>query len=158
MKIKKKLKKNSLINLNFLKHQIYNVNESYSNNFKINHLNSEIKQVLKIIYLYNIKNKKILFVGFPYNKLITNQLKHLFVSKNVIFNSSIKINNYDLIVFIKTKSEDETILKNLTLFNLPLIVLGNDNTSLYNVNGIFKSKKLKSFCYFLVFSVLKTKI
>ena len=99
-----------------------------------------------------------MFVGFPYNKLITNQLKHLFVSKNVFFNGSTKINNYDLIVFIKTKSEDETILKNLTLFNLPLIVLGNDNTSLYSVNGIFKSKKLKSFCSFLVFSVLKRKI
>lgn len=155
MKIRKKIKKTSLINFNLLKCQIYEKKNKNLISFGIEPLNFEIKQVLKIISLYNIKNKKILFVGFSYNKMLTNQLKQTFISKTECFNNFIKTYDYDLIVFNKSKTKDEIIFKKFNSLNIPLIVFGNYKNQTYVVNGNFRSKKVKNFCSFLIFSLLK---
>lgn len=153
MKIQKKVKKNSLISFKLLKYQIYNIRKNYLQN--INNLNLEIKQVLKVIYLYNIKKKKILFIGFPYNKFLSNQTNHLFLSKNMFLSNCNKLNNYDLIVFNKSQSKDEIIFKKFKSLNIPLILFGESNSKDYNINGIFSSKKSKNFCLFLIFAVIR---
>ena len=53
MKIKLKKKSRSLIKLHLLKYQIYKDNL----NINLNNVNIELKQALKIIYLYNKKKK-----------------------------------------------------------------------------------------------------
>lgn len=158
MKIKKKLKKNSLISFNLIKYQAYKVKKTYSQKFNINSINLEIKQALKIIYLYNIKNKKILFVGFSYNKFLSNQTNHLFISKRMLLNSFNMFNNYDLIVFNKLKNKDEISFKNLSSLNKPLILLGKQDNKFYSINGFFSSKKGKNFFLFLIFSILRKNI
>lgn len=155
MKIKTKSKQFSLINYNLLKYQIYNFNKISKQKFKIVNTNIEIKRVLKIIHSYNIKLKKIIFIGFPYNNSLTNQLNHLFISKNTLSKNYTNLTDYDLIVVNKSTYKDEKIIKNLKSYNLPLIVFGSDDNNYYNINGNFKSRTVKNFCFFLMFSVLK---
>ena len=54
MKIKLKQKSKSLIKLHLLKYQVY---KNYFNT-SFNNITIELKQALKIIYLYNKKKKK----------------------------------------------------------------------------------------------------
>ena len=155
MKIKSKSKQISLINYNLLKYQTYNFKKTFKQKFKIVTTSIEIKRALNIIYFYNIKLKKIVFIGFPFNNKITNQLKHSFISKNMLLKNYNNLTDYDLIVFNKSIYNDEKIIKNLISYNLPLIVFGSDDNDYYNINGNFKSKTIKNFCFFLLFSILK---
>ena len=155
MKVNKKIKKISLINYNLLKYQIYNTDKIFINNFKINNTNLELKQALKIIYLYNINKKKIMFVGFPYNKVVKNQLNNFFISKNKLYSNLCDLDTYDLIVLNFSNNKDKKILERFKSSNLPLIIFGNNTNKTYNVNGFFKSKSIQNFCFFLLFSVIK---
>lgn len=170
MKLKLKTTTRSLIKLHIVKYQIYkNYNKYLFNaNSNINNLTIELKQALKIIYLYNLKNKKILFIGFPYNKILHNQLNHFFISKNFYakkmltgnFDSSL-YKTPDLIVFNNTSDKDLVILNVIKTLNIPLIVFGNSNklnNKNYNIQGSLKKNKIKNFCFFLIFSVLTRSI
>lgn len=161
MKLKKKYQSISLINFNLLKYQIYNNNTNQLvQSSKIESINAELKQALKIIYLYNLKNKKILFIGFPYKKGLVNQVNHLFISKKLYHKFLGSVNNtmftdYDLVVFNNFKPKDKMIFKSI---NLPSILFGFCGSNSYEVNGFFKNEKSKNFCFFLMFSVLLKKI
>jgi len=169
MKIKSTKKSRSLIKLHILKYQIYKNYNKYFSNTNIENLTIEIKQALKIIYLYHVKNKKILFIGFPYNKILHNQLNHFFISKNFylkkmltgystsIFNTKYLYKKPDLIVINYTSNNDLNILKTLKKTDVPLVLFGNLNNSSvndYSIQGSLKNKKIKKFYFFLIFSVL----
>ena len=151
MKLKKKYQSISLINFNLLKYQIYNNNTNQLvQSAKIEKITVELKQALKVIYLYNLKNKKILFIGFPYRKGLINQVNHLFISKKLYYKSLGSVNssmfaNYDLVVFNNFKPKDKSIFKSI---NLPSILFGSCDTDSYGINGFFKNEKSKNFCFF----------
>lgn len=168
MKIKLKQKSKSLIKLHLLKYQVY---KNYFNT-SFNNITIELKQALKIIYLYNKKKKKILFIGFPFNVNTHNKLNQIFTSKldfNKKFqNSGLNSLYYnknkkpDLIVFSQTSKTDFKILKELKKYNIPLILFGNLNNNKiiqnYVVNGYLKKNSIKKFCWFLIFSILTKSI
>ena len=168
MKIKINKKSRSLIKLHILKYQIYKNYNKYFFNENIENLTIEIKQALKIIYLYHVKNKKILFIGLPYNKQLSNQLNHFFISKKIYLKKMMSNSTYlfktihlpktpDLIVFNNTSDKDLTILNTLKKSNIPVVLFKNLNkfsNDFYNVNGSLKNKKIKKFYFFLIFSVL----
>ncbi len=160
MELKNKLKFKGLINLHLLKYQVYkNLNNSSVNNISI-----ELKQVLKIIYLYNIQKKRIIFVGFPYNKRAHNQLKNttfmsksLFIKKLQKQNASNLSKNFDLMVFYQISNMDYSLLKKLNNIDKPSILFCKNcesNNINYKVTDVSKNKKLKLFIYFLIFSIL----
>lgn len=159
MKLIKSKNSVSIINYNLLKYQAYNTKKKNCNEFKFNTLNKKLKQVLKIIYLYSIKNKKILFIGFPYNKFLYKNLNESFISINLYKKkiSSINVSNYDLILFNQQKSEDVIFLKYFNSLNLPIIVFGNYGKNDYGINCCFYNKKIKKFINFLFFSILSKK-
>lgn len=166
MKIKFKQKSRSLIKLHLLKYQIYKNNL----NISLNNVNTELKQALKVIYLYNNKKKKILFIGFPFNTKLQNQLDQIFMSKidlkknlqnNNIYLSGSNVKKPDLIVFNSTSLKDSKITKELKKFNLPLILFGSSdlvsNFKTYNVKVSLEKNYIKNFCWFLIFSILTKK-
>jgi len=155
MKLKNKLKVKGLINLHLFKYQVYKTLV----NLNINQILIELKQSLKIIYLYNNK-KNIIFVGFPYNKISHNQVNNVFISKVLFFKKiqkKIFLDSFDLIVFYQTSKQDYSLLKKLNSISVPLIIFCN-NCNLKNkgyiVKNILKNKRLKVFVFFLIFSVL----
>lgn len=164
MKRKLKQKSKLLIKLHLLKYQMYknNFNTSFNN------INIELKQALKIIYLYKNKNKKILFIGFPFNIKTQNQLNQIFMSKIILNkklqNNKLNLMSYnenkkiDLIVFSQTSKNDFNTIKELKKFNIPLILFGNFDSNKfvqnYIINSSLKKNYLKKFCWFLIFSIL----
>ena len=173
MKTTLKTPSRSLIKIHLLKYQMYKNYNKYSFNSSLNNVTVELKQALRIIHLYNIKNKKILFIGFPYNKALQNQLSHFFISKhfylkktlsgnfNSLTNSGVLYKNPDLVVFNSTSEKDINILIKLKKLNIPLILFGNsDNISHknYNISGFLQNKKIKKFCFFLIFTILTRSI
>lgn len=154
----------SLIKVHLLKYQIY---KNFKNlNFKIcfKNLIFELKQALKIIYLYNKKKKKILFIGFPYNKILHNQITHTFMSKQLLL-KKIQMNNVNftkspnLIVINNFSYKDKQIIKNFEKQNIPLILFNKNltpviNKKFYNIQMNFNKPKIKKLIFFLIFSIL----
>ena len=157
MKIKKKYQKVSLINYSLLRYQVYNSVRVFGQNFKSYNTNLELKQVLKIIYLYNKNKKKILFAGFPYNQIVQNQLNHSFISKNCVLRNYKAFHLHDLIILNYNNDNDKEIVKHLKSQNVPLIVFGSKTNKVYKVNGLFETKTIKKFCLFLIFSIIKNR-
>lgn len=178
--MKKKLiynnKKYLLTKFYLLKYQAYKQKKFYFFNINLEQLNIKIKQALKIIYLYHINNKKILFIGFPYSKKKIKNKNHLFVPKNFLTKRFIKTQksillkknfqkftnnfykNFNLIVFYNPVLKDQNLINELNKNNIPLILFGNlfTNSQIsYNILGSFIKTKIKSFCFFLIFSILK---
>ena len=147
----------SLIKLYLLKNQIYknyirNLNEPCLDNFML-----ELKQAFKIIYLYSIKKKKILFIGFPFNKTLHNKTKHIFISKIFYNKNKLNLNNFDLIVVNKTSKKDDDIIAKTIKETKTLIVFGDIINKHYKKSyHVFKlsKKKIKTFCIFAIFSIL----
>ncbi len=182
-----KIKKYTLLKLHLIKYQAYKINLKNFNPLKIiNHLELSLKQVLNLIYFYHFSDKKILFVGFPYNKKIhkLNPLQHFFVQKNcwvngLFSNKNAKIQNLlkqpsltittpfgkrdpDLVVLFNVSKTEQHVLHELSSIGCPLIVIGNQipiNTSniIYTVPGFFFKKNVKQLCFFLIQSILKLK-
>ena len=151
MKIKQKKILKPLIKLHLLKTQIYKqANGLQSLNTSV----LQLKQVLKIIYLYSKNKKKILFLGFPYNKFVHNQVNYLFHSKNSYLKKKINFNQIDLIVLHNTKDKDLNIIKNLESFNVPIVVFGNVQSKNYSFNVLTKKKSINNFILFIIFSIL----
>ena len=173
MKTTLKTPSRSLIKIHLLKYQMYKNYNKYFFNSSFNNVIIELKQALKIIHLYNTKNKKILFIGLPYNKVLQNQLSHSFISKNFYFKkisegnynlltgSSVLHKSPDLVVFNNTSEQDKSILTELKKLNIPLIIFGNlnkRNSKNYNINTSLQKKRIKKFCFFLIFSIITRSI
>lgn len=167
MKAKLKTLSRSLIKLHLLKYQMYETCKTTTFNAYIQNLTFEIKQSLKVIHLYNIKNKKILFVGFTYKKSLHNQLSHSFISKRLYTKeflsgksdlSNILPNNKpDLIVFNQLSFKESHIIKKLEKQGITYISLGTSkvkHNKFYSVNNFYKTPQIKKFYFFLVFSIL----
>ena len=140
-------------------------------------LNVYLKHVLKIIHNFSASNKIIWFVGFDLfidkNKLNLSS-KHIFLpahfwSNGLIGNrkyvkSKIKTYNFknpDLVVNFNFNSKTSQITKELIKLDIPIIIFGSsDELSLKSCYVKFVplknfEKKLKYFCFSLVYSVLK---
>lgn len=161
-------KKYNLLDIFLLKYQNSN------NNSKIG---KHLKHALKIIYQFN-KNKKIIwFVGFnsfvPIKNLIFNS-KHVFLPndfwiKGLIGNrkfvkSKIKSSNFktpNLVVIFDCNSRMSETVKELNKQDIPIIIFGSfSKISLRSCYIKFVpidnfENKIKSFCFFLVYSILK---
>ena len=184
-KIIKNSKKYTFIKLHLLKYQIYKQQSGFLFKTNLEQLNIKIKQALKIIYLYHISNKKILFIGFPHNKKITKQLNHTFVPKNILtkrfFDTQIQQNftifpkkqsknlnskffrQIKLVVLNNVTIKDENTIKEINKQNIPLIVFGDQTFRQkpnlnYTISCSLLQKKIKSFCFFLIFSILRKPI
>lgn len=165
---KKSVKKNiySCLNLVLLK---------YQNIENILNINVNLKHALKTISIFNKSNKKIWFIGFDsfinLNKLNVNS-NHLFLSsdflmKGVIGNKKyVKSKYYNfkkpgLVVILGSDNKINITIKEISKLNIPIIMFGSiKNLSLkscYIISVPFKNleTKLKNFCFFLIYSILK---
>jgi hypothetical protein len=171
MKTKLKTLSRSLIKLHLLKYQMYETCKTTTFNNYIQNLTFEIKQSLKVVHLYNKKNKKILFVGFTYKKALHNQLNHSFLSKRLYTKNFLSgksdLSNIlpntkpDLIVFNQLSTNDSHIIKKLEKQGITYISLGTSkvkHSKFYSVNNFYKTPQIKKFYFFLVFSVLTRQI
>lgn len=155
----------SIVKLNLLKHQHYKNTNNSLKSFGLEELSSQLKQALNLIFSYSLKKKKILFIGFPYNKLVHNQVNHVFVTKIFFLKTSFKSKKIckrcDLCVVNLTSKNQETLLKEVRSLNIPVVIFGNTNTrshESYIVQTDLKSGSIKNFWMFLLVSVLlKTK-
>lgn len=180
-----KIKKYTLLKLHLIKYQAYKFNLKNLNPLKkINHLELSLKQVLNLIYFYHFNNKRILFVGFPYNKILSkfNLLQHFFIPKKcwvngLFYNKNAKIQNIkspltttilfgkndpDLVVLFNISKKEQNILNELSSIGCPLIIIGhqlplNYSNIIYSVPGFFLKKNIKQLCFFLVQTILKLK-
>lgn len=180
-----KIKKYTLLKLHLIKYQAYKFNlKNFNPIKKINHLELSLKQALNLIYSYHFNNKRILFVGFPYNRNLRklNLLQHFFIPKNcwvngLFYNKNSKIQNIksslsittpfgkndpDLVVLLNISSKEHNILNELSSIGCPLIIIGNQIPSnvpniIYSVPGFFLKKNIKQLCFFLIQSILKIK-
>ena len=160
MKIKKlKIKKTLLTSLALKKFQVYKT-------ISLNKLELKFKQILHVISHYHLNKKKILFIGLPYsnNQLLHKYSKHFFATKqlsNNYLNDKTKLKNISMIVFFNSKIDDLKIFKELKVTKKPVIIIGqfffskNTQTSDYFVNLNLKSKSLKQFCAFIIYSIIK---
>ena len=160
MKVKKlKPKKKLLLTLTLKKFQTYK-------NFFFYKLELKLKQSLQVIFNYNLKKKKILFIGLPYcsNQLLFKSSKHIFVTKKEVhkfLNNKSILKNLSLIVFFNFKSKDLNLLNDLKIIKKPVIVIGQTfliNRKLeieYTVNLNLNILDVKQFCSFLIYSTIK---
>ena len=151
MKINRKKILKPLVKLHFLKNQFYK--QFFNFQSTTNTVTLQLKQALKTIYLYE-KKKKILFLGFSYNKLVHNQTNHYFRSKTMYLKNKLGFDKFDLIVFNKSSYKDLQLLKILDKSNIPVIVFGGFGEKVYNVSILTKKKSIKNFNLFLIFSIL----
>lgn len=182
-----KIKKYTLLKLHLIKYQAYKINLKNFKFFKfINNLELSLKHALNLIYLYHSSNKRILFVGFPYNKKLQNlnALRHTFIPKNLwikgLFSNknskvqttskqttsfalnSISKTDPDLVVLFNISKTEQDILIELSTIGCPLIVIGNQipinvSNKIYTVPGFFLKTNMKQLCFFLIQSILKVK-
>jgi len=123
MKIRKTRIK-QLLKLNLLKLRVYEqfTKKTKLNDFVDSNLNQiivNIKKVLQIIFQYHKAEKRILFVGLPYEleQKINQLTKHVAVPKN--FDIQGMISNFDPTVFLKSDNLNEAWSKNLSKSLLP---------------------------------------
>jgi hypothetical protein len=182
-----KIKKYTLLKLHLIKYQAYKICLKNLKPLKtVDCLELNLKHALNLIYLYHFNNKKILFIGFPYNKKLNtlSPLQHFFISKklwvNGIFsNKNAKIQNLlkqtttkltnpfgkkdpNLVVLFNFSKKDQNILNELSLIGCPLIIIGSQTpiyipNLVYAIPGLFLKKNIKQFCFFLIYSMLKIK-
>lgn len=155
MKIKNKKNLKPLIKLYLLKNQFYKQSSKLKS---LNKTMLQLKQSLKIIYLYKQKKKKILFLGFPNNKFIQNQINCVFSSKNLYLKNKLNYKQFDLIVFNKTNSKDLFLLKQLKKVNIPLVIFGDVLNEEYCFSFSSKKNFTKNFNIFIIFSILTKQV
>lgn len=154
----------SFLQLHLLNHQMYSKNKKLNFQTYVKNLIFELKQALKIIYLYTKTKKKILFIGFPYNKSLHNQSIHYFMSKKLLLKNT-NLNkiyfkkNPRLIVINNFLTSDEQILKKFEKQNIPIVIFTKNcnnivNRKFYNVKIFSFKPAVKKFIYFLLFSIL----
>ena len=158
----------SLLQTHLLSYQMYAKSEKLSFKIDVKNLIFELKQALKVIYLYTKTKKKILFIGFPYNMLLRNQSIHYFMSKKLLL-KNINLNkvylkkNPKLIVINNFSISDEQIVKKFEKQHIPIIIFiknRNDisNKKFYNVEIFSFKPAVKKLLYFTLFSILNKEI
>lgn len=185
MKINKLKKyKPKFMKLQLIKTKIYDQKKSA----RIEDIEYAIKKVLKLIFNYHLYNKKITFVGIPkkiknvsfkyllkkshhalipesmwINGILTNQIsnfKHLFKTKNEtkLFKIFFQLKKKPDLVLILNNSQCQIALKEIYNSRIPVINLGENLKSTYNVVGDFtnteKGKKI-NFIISLLTTVIK---
>jgi len=152
-------KKYKLIEYYLLKYQIYSSSKDSNKkfiNFLLEQIEMYFKQSLKIIYEYHIKQKKILFIGFPvpnifFSKYISENTSHIFISETAWVNgilsntkyvkkhnknlSNIELKQFlntlgnrpDLIVFFNNKNNYK-IIKEINNLKIPIIIFNYSTT------------------------------
>ena len=170
MKINNKLKKKNyrllrfnLINSNFIKCSTKPLNENIED-FEV-----RFKQILRLIYDFHFKKKKIYFVDFPIindiNFLKTfHQNNHKFLSHDMIMRKIKNRNKLDanLIVFFNNDIK-LLVLNNLLKLNVPLVSFSDalliDKSKFskkdMSKNSFLQNVKLKQFTTCLFYSLLK---
>ena len=186
MKLKTiKTKKYTLIKLYLLKYQIHKKVTNFNIFAQIDSLEINVRHVFKLILLYHLKNKKILFIGFPHtlsNSVLKNSI-HSFVpkmfwseylnKKNKVRSRQLRqtknrqslnsiIKTYDLIVFFNVNTEQSNIVTNFQSLKIPLVFLGNTISTtlmpgIYNLPLSLSQAPVKQFFYYLLYSILKIK-
>lgn len=149
MKIKKILqRRNKLVKLKLIQTKIYTKKQDLEN-IKIEDIEYRLKKICYLIYKYNVFNKRILFVGLPFNitlslqKLIKNT-KHIFIPSSVWLSGAISNKNTNFSNLLKTKSTTKNQISEL-LFqlkkNIDLVIIINDsNTSNEVLNESYVAK------------------
>lgn len=140
MKIKKIINSYKLLNLKLIQSRILKKNH-FKENITIENVVFRLKKILKIIYLYHINNKRILFVGNPLE--ITKELvsilkntKHTFIPKSGWIAGSIVTNNTISFKLTFNKSVDSQISKKLQKLKKKndLIVILDEKSDLIALN------------------------
>lgn len=138
MKIKKiRQHKHKLLKLKLIQTKIY-TKEQYLENIKIEDIEYRLKKICYLIYKYNVFNKRILFIGLPFNiavklqKLIQNT-KHIFIPDSVWLSGAISNKNTNFSNLLKNKNTTKNQISEL-LFQLKknidlVIIINNSNTS-----------------------------
>nr|YP_009167312.1 ribosomal protein S2 [Fistulifera solaris]ALG35780.1 ribosomal protein S2 [Fistulifera solaris] len=138
MKIKRiQQRRNKLVKLKLIQTKIY-TKEQYLENIKIEDIEYRLKKICYLIYKYNVFNKRILFVGLPFNitlklqELIKNT-KHIFIPNSVWLNGAISNKNTNFSNLLKNKNTTKNQISEL-LFQLKknidlVIVINNSDNS-----------------------------
>jgi hypothetical protein len=134
---KKKNQKNSLIKLKFLQTKIYN-NIYYIRNLKIEDIFYRLIKSFKILYKYNIFNKKILFLNNSIKiyinlKMLLRKTNHSYKMSRLKQKNIIK-NKNNLLVIIKQSINYCNFLKIDYNKKIPNIIITN-NTNNFNIKG-----------------------
>lgn len=147
MKIKKIQNNNyKLLKLKLIKSKILKKNHLIKN-VTLEDIESRIKKVLKLIYLYHINNKKILFVGNPLNinkrmiKFLRNT-NHVFIPKSAWL-AGIITNNQTSFKFLFKKNTNLTKISQKILQlkkKSDLVVLMNKNLDNIALEESYSSK------------------
>jgi len=140
-------------------------------------INTKLKHMVKVIYHFHNKNKTIWFVGFNSLRFLNNtrlNSKHVFLSDNYWKQDLIKNKKFfkqkkifknlqvpNLIVIFNDNSKKIDIINELGKINIPIIIFD----SFYKVPEKFTyvkivsikdyTKKIKSFLFYLIYSILK---
>merc|ERR1712150_149497 len=153
---------NNFLNIILLKYKDVNTSLTVINN---------LKHALKIIHIFNINKKIIWFVGFDSLKSFTLSSNHVFLPvcfwvkglignrKFVKFKTKIfNFNKPDLVIILSNKINNE-IMKEFVKLDIPIILFNYRKLSIQScyikLIPVNLEKKLKSFFFFLVYSVLK---
>lgn len=149
MKIKKiSQRRNKLVKLKLIQTKIYTKKQDLEN-IKIEDIEYRLKKICYLIYKYNVFNKRILFVGLPFNitlslqKLIKNT-KHIFIPSSIWLSGAISNKNTNFSNLLKSKSTTKNQISEL-LFqlkkNIDLVIIINDsNTSNEVLNESYVAK------------------
>jgi hypothetical protein len=150
----------------------------------LDRLELSLKKVLLLIYNYHIFNKTILFIGLPYytdkNMVqVLDKSNHIFLPKSVwdnglLVNKGFLSKKYRNLVYFKrlldlkdnphlivvfTEEKLLNLISEAKKLSIPIIYFGNLSIDLddilYKVEGNFSSNKMKNFCQFLFYSILK---
>nr|YP_010133808.1 ribosomal protein S2 [Fistulifera saprophila]QWM93298.1 ribosomal protein S2 [Fistulifera saprophila] len=139
MKIKKiPQRRNKLVKLKLIQTKIY-TKEQYLENIKIEDIEYRLKKICYLIYKYNVFNKRILFVGLPFNitlklqELIKNT-KHIFIPNSVWLSGAISNKNTNFSNLLKNKNTTKNQISELLFqlkknIDLVIIINNSDNTS-----------------------------
>lgn len=164
MKIKQKnISNKRMLELHLIKSRIYEQKTKNSSNPKtvsLLEITTRFKKALKIIFKYNQKNKKILFINLPLKltKKINRSTNHASIPNGIklqgiisndfkLFNSKLQSHTKyllpklkakpDLIVLFDSSLENSSILKESYLSKIPLIHFGGDvNKRVYSSSYI----------------------
>ena len=158
--IKKKRQKNSLIKLKFLQIKIYN-NIYYINNLKIEDIFYRLVKSFKILYKYNMFNKKILFLNINVKiyinlKILLKRTNHFYKINNL---KKKEVTKNNLVVIIKQSINGCNSSKIAYNTKIPNIFITNSvddlNMKGYKIIGNFFNQNQDQFIFILLYSLLK---
>nr|YP_010139038.1 hypothetical protein KYV41_mgp25 [Lithodesmium undulatum]QQJ94646.1 hypothetical protein [Lithodesmium undulatum] len=171
MKLKKIDKKTNynLFKFNILKSKLYMQSSFYNDfNLKLDNIEINLRQILKLIYEYHINNKLIFFINLPNIKSFklkkhVKRTKHKFILKSLLL-KKINSTNFiqpDLLIFFNS-NVNELPLNILLQLNRPIIIfnmLSNieyfDQYNNHSQINLIKNKKLKQFIISLICFIIK---